>query len=174
MCPFIISMHVTMIDTFTQYILSLLRIAMGWMFLWAFLDKFFGLGFTTAASKSWLQGGSPTFGFLKFGTQGPFKPLFEQMAGNVIVDYLFMFGLLALGVALVLGIGLRAAAVGGSILLLLMWLSHLPPQNNPFLDEHIIYILVLFILSQTNAGNVLGLGEWWSHTSLVQRFPILK
>ena len=47
---------------------GLLRMAVGWIFLWAFLDKLVGLGFATEVGKGWLNGGSPTFGFLNFGS----------------------------------------------------------------------------------------------------------
>ena len=42
----------------------MLRFAMGFIFLWAFFDKVFGLGFATTADKAWIRGGSPTTGFL--------------------------------------------------------------------------------------------------------------
>lgn len=155
-------------------LLALLRIAMGWMFFWAFLDKLFGLGFATKVESSWLSGGSPTSGFLKFATSGPLKTTFESLSGAGWVDWLFMLGLLFLGTALILGIGLRIAALGGSLLLFLMWLSLFPTENNPFLDEHIIYILVLWTLSFSNAGDLWGLGKWWGATLLVKNYPILK
>ena len=75
------------------------RLALGWVFLWAFFDKVFGLGFTTAADKSWLDGTSPTMGFLKFGSKGPFAPFFHMMAGSPIIDWLFMMGLLLIGLS---------------------------------------------------------------------------
>lgn len=50
--------------TAARYMLAGIRIALGWVFLWAFLDKTFGLGFATPSAKSWLNGGSPTNGFL--------------------------------------------------------------------------------------------------------------
>lgn len=49
-----------------KYIWGLLRLGMGWIFFWAFIDKVFGLGFATATGKGWIDGVSPTFGFLKF------------------------------------------------------------------------------------------------------------
>ncbi len=156
------------------YFLALLRIAMGWMFLWAFLDKLLGLGFATKAESAWLSGGSPTTGFLKFATSGPLKESFQNLSGVVWVDWLFMVGLLLLGIALILGIGLRLAGLGGSILLFLMWLALFPTENNPFLDEHIVYILVLWVLSYSNAGNFWGLGKWWWRTTLVKNYPTLK
>ncbi len=157
-----------------QLYLALLRISMGWIFLWAFFDKLLGLGFATTSAKSWLAGGSPTFGFLKFGTTGPFKSIFESMAGNPIVDWLFMLGLLGVGTALVLGIGKKLSTMSGSLLLLLMWLAVLPPKHNPFMDDHLIYIFVLQLLFQLHSGEVFGLGKWWNETSLVKKLPFLK
>lgn len=155
-------------------VFALLRIAMGWIFFWAFIDKVFGLGFATVSNKSWLAGTSPTYGFLKFASQGPFKELFSSLAGNSFVDWLFMLGLLGLGVALLLGIGLRIAAYAGSLLLFFMWLALLFPKNNPFLDEHIIYILVLWILYKTQAGDQWGLGKWWKKQAFVKKYPLLQ
>ncbi|RGA01239.1 hypothetical protein DI270_030565 [Microbispora triticiradicis] len=47
-----------------RYVWAAARIAIGWVFLWAFLDKLFGWGFATPAAKAWINGGSPTTGFL--------------------------------------------------------------------------------------------------------------
>ncbi|MEU1390068.1 hypothetical protein ABZ444_29030, partial [Nonomuraea sp. NPDC005730] len=47
-----------------DYVWAVARIAIGWIFLWAFLDKTFGWGFATPAGKAWVAGGSPTTGFL--------------------------------------------------------------------------------------------------------------
>lgn len=147
---------------------------MGWIFLWAFIDKLFGLGFATSIEKSWLVGTSPTYGFLKFASTGPLRPLFESLAGNVLVDWLFMLGLLGVGSTLMLGIAKKISTYLGSLLLFLMWLAILPPKNNPFMDEHIVYILVLQLLLQLRSGEIFGLGTWWNETSLVKKCPILK
>jgi hypothetical protein len=42
--------------------LNPLRVALGVEFLWAFLDKTFGLGYATPSAKAWIHGGSPTKG----------------------------------------------------------------------------------------------------------------
>jgi thiosulfate dehydrogenase (quinone) large subunit len=49
-------------------LLAAARIAIGWTFLWAFLDKAVGLGFATQRADAWISGGSPTFGYLTFAT----------------------------------------------------------------------------------------------------------
>lgn len=163
-----------MTETKPSIVVGCLRVAMGSIFLWAFVDKLFGLGFATTKEHAWLLGGSPTAGFLTFGTHGPFAHYFQLLAGKAVVDWLFMMGLCLLGLALVLGIGMRMTALSGSVLLGLMWLAALPPKNNPLVDEHVVYILVLWVLYATHAGRVFGVGAWWSKTRLVQRYSFLE
>jgi thiosulfate dehydrogenase (quinone) large subunit len=142
-----------------RYVLALARLALGWIFLWAFLDKTFGLGHETASKAAWIHGGSPTNGFLGFATQGPFADVYHDMAGN--------------GGALLLGVGLRVAAAAGALLMLMMWAAVLPPDNNPFMDDHIVYALVMVALAMLRAGDTLGLGRRWADTALVRRHPWL-
>ncbi|HTE57829.1 MAG TPA: hypothetical protein VK694_03710 [Verrucomicrobiae bacterium] len=164
---------------------ALLRISLGAIFLWAFVDKLFGLGFatcrdaatgsvTTMCSKAWIEGGSPTIGFLKFGTSGPLAEFYQTLAGNTFIDWLFMIGLLSIGVALILGIGVRIATITGSLLLLMMWGAVLPPENNPVLDDHIIYIFVLAGIYRTNGTQAWGLRTWWVKQNVVKKFSILE
>ncbi len=157
-----------------ESLFACLRFAMGWLFLWPFLDKLLGLGFSTKPMEAWISGGSPTAGFLKFGTSGPFAPFFQQLAGQPWVDWLFMLGLLLIGLSLLLGIGLRIAAYSGTILLTAMWLAAFPPLHNPFLDEHLIFSLVLFVLANKDAGQFCGFAKAWSETKLVKDYPFLK
>ncbi|KKQ87948.1 MAG: DoxX family protein [Parcubacteria group bacterium GW2011_GWF2_38_8] len=157
------------------YVLGLLRLVMGWIFLWAFLDKLLGLGFATLPDKAWLAGGSPTSGFLQFGVHGPFASFYQSLAGSALVDWLFMLGLLFIGVSLMFGIFMR---LGGSVGILILFLMYtavgLSPANNLFIDEHIIYILVLIMLVLTDAGQYLGIGNRWGNTSLVGKYRFLK
>src|ERR1700709_1499163 len=67
-----------------------LRLAIGFEFLWAFLDKTFGLGYHTASAKAWVHGGSPTTGFLSGVNTGPLQGTFHSLAGVTFVDWLFM------------------------------------------------------------------------------------
>jgi len=152
--------------------LGVLRIALGFIFLWAFFDKLLGLGFATPAARAWMAGGSPTTGFLK-SAAGTFAPFFNSLSGNMMVDWLFMLGLLGIGTALILGIGMKIATYAGSLLLLLMYLAVYPPTTNPILDDHLIYIIVLFVLLYTNAGEYLGLGKTWKKSKLVKQYSIL-
>ncbi len=48
-----------------------LRLSLGFLFLWAFLDKTFGLGYSTPSAHAWIRGGSPPKGFLSGANVGP-------------------------------------------------------------------------------------------------------
>lgn len=156
-------------------VLGILRLSMGLIFLWAFLDKLLGLGFTTTADKAWLVGGSPTAGFLEFGVHGPFADFFHSLAGVGAVDWLFMLGLLFIGITLTLGIVVKLGGWAGIIMLFLMYLAvGLPPEHHPFIDDHFVYIFVLLAVVWSNAGIYFGLGNKWARTKLVQKFNILR
>ncbi|EXG82489.1 membrane protein [Cryptosporangium arvum] len=159
--------------TATRIVLAATRIVVGWTFLWAFVDKVFGLGYATPAGKGWIDGGSPTQGFLANGAKGPFEGLYHDLAGTAFANWAFMLGLLGIGVAMTLGIGMRIAGVSGSLLYVLMWTVALPPENNPITDDHILGALIVAALVLLGAGNYFGFGTWWRQTALVQRFPWL-
>ena len=133
-----------------KIVLATLRIVMGFIFLWAFLDKVFGLGFTTSPGKAWIKGGSPTSGFLSSAVKGPFVDFFHSLAGVAAVDCVFMAGLLFVGLTLIFNKFVKWGAVAGILMLLFMYLALLWPANNPIIDEHIVYILVLALLFLKN------------------------
>jgi thiosulfate dehydrogenase (quinone) large subunit len=147
------------------------RGSLAFVFLWAFFDKLLGLGFATPPARAWLAGGSPTRGFLLNGTHGPLAGFYQALAGNPVVDAVFMVGLLAIGAALALGIGMRVAAASGAAMMLLMYTAAMPPTNNPLVDDHVVYALVLLLLPSTAAARTFGLGEWWARQPVVQRHP---
>jgi len=149
-----------------------LRIVVGWVFLWAFLDKLFGLGYATPSAKAWLDGGSPTKGFLSSAT-GPFAGFYHDIAGTGWANWLFMLGLAGIGTAFLLGIGTRIAAAAGAIMYLMMFAVVLPPENNPVVDDHIIGALVVVALALFAAGDTVGLGRWWRRLPFVARNPWL-
>jgi thiosulfate dehydrogenase [quinone] large subunit len=164
--------------------LNLLRLALGVEFLWAFFDKLFGLGYATPSAGAWIHGGSPTDGFLSGVSAGPLRGLFNNMAGNPLIDGLFMLGLLGIGAALVLGVALRVAAASGTLLLAMMWFATWPPattaggqptgSNNPVVDDHVITALALIVVGTYVAYSAGYLGRWWAKLDLVQRSPWLR
>ena len=172
--------------------LAVLRIAFGVTFLWAFLDKTFALGFSTGAQfaedgsragidfmaqdAAWLNGGSPTEGFLSFGVppDNPFHGFFTSLAGQTWVDWLFMAGLLGVGVTLLLGVGMRIGTAAGALMYAFMYAASLPLANNPVIDDHLIGVIVMAVLVFGAAGTTWGLGRWWNRTGLVRKYPVLR
>jgi thiosulfate dehydrogenase [quinone] large subunit len=159
--------------TAVRYLSAAIRLSIGFTFMWAFADKLFGLGKATPSAGAWLDGGSPTTGFLS-GVEGPFAGIFNGMAGSAWADWLFMAGLLGVGAALLLGIGIRIAAVSGGLLLVFMWAASLPLDNNPFMDDHLVYALTLGLLALLPAGDTLGFGRPWSRLAIVEQHPFLR
>ena len=159
--------------------LAVLRMATGFVFLWAFFDKAFGLGYATKPANAWFGGGSPTKGFLSRVAVGPFESTFHAWAGAGWADLLFMAGLFAIGVAVTAGIGLRVAAIAGTLMMVLMWAAEWPlaqvdsagqatMSTNPVVDYHIVYALALIVVAWTNAGDTWGFGRRWSHVPAVR------
>ncbi|MCZ6804901.1 MAG: hypothetical protein O7D86_13495 [Proteobacteria bacterium] len=158
-----------------ESIWGVLRITMGWTFFWTFIDKLFGLGFATTAEKAWIAGGSPAFGFLKHGTKGPFAEFYQGLAGNPVVDFLFMAGLLFVGLALMLGISIRLAGFVGALMMIMIYSAgFLPPKHNPLIDNHIIYAILFIGFAITNSGHYFGFGKRWSETKIVKKYPFLE
>lgn len=165
--------------------LALLRIGLGFIFLWPFLDKLIGLGYSTSSAKAWISGGSPTSGFLGHSDVGPFSAMFRSWSGAVLLDWVFMLALLGVGVAVLLGIGLRVSAVAGTVLMASMWIAEWPlarfddvgepsGSTNPLIDYHVIYALGLIVVALCGAGEHLGLGRRWADSDLVRRLPWLR
>ncbi len=167
---------------------GVLRIALGWIFFWAFLDKLLALGFATGrdpetgavdrlGDAAWINGGSPTEGFLSFGlhTKEPFTGIYSDLAGQGWVDWIYMLSMALIGIALLLGIATRLAAIGGAIWMVLFYTAAaIWPENNPFLDDHVIEAIVLVGIAYVGAGRYLGLGRWWEELGFVRRARWLR
>ena len=170
---------------------TVLRILLGWSFLWAFLDKMFGLGFSTcrgfgpegtAASSidylcdaAMIKGGSPTYGLLEYGTKGSHTGgRFTWMASSGPTssgwaDVLFMLALLFGGVALMLGIGTRIAAIGSAILIAFMFLAlDVWPEQNPINSSHLTEFFVYLGIATVGPGS-FSLQRW-----MVKTFPFMS
>lgn len=170
----------SMLTTTAARALAVLRISTGFVFLWAFLDKTFGLGYSTPSAKAWIHGGSPTKGFLSSIDVGPFQSAYHTMAGTWWADWLFMLGMVAIGVALIAGFAMRIAAAAGVLIMAMMWFGEYPlaqhtsagapsASTNPLTDYHFIYAVVLVVLAACYAGYTWGIGRRWAKLPIVQR-----
>jgi len=155
-------------------ILLILRLSLGWVYLWAFVDKIFGFGFNTPHGKAWVDGVSPTLGYLKFATKGPFRDFFVSLAGHPVVDLLFMAGLLFIGVTMASGLFLKFGACAGVLMNILFYISgFMPPEHNPFIDEHMINLCLFLLIAVSADAAALWPVRWWRETALVKKYPIL-
>lgn len=187
----------------TRYWAAIARIALGVVFLWAFLDKTFGLGYATPSEGAWVFAtgdGSPTFGYLTFGVnpEGQLAGFFNSLGESAgvmgaegptlypgsWVNWAFMLALLGAGIALVLGIFMRIGSIGGALLLMMMYLAAAPwaqytdeagsnLSNNPIVDDHLVYAIVLIMLMLFTAERTWGLGKWWQSLGFVKSNPWL-
>lgn len=146
--------------------LAAVRLMIGFVFLWAFLDKTFGLGVSTSSEQSWLSGGSPTTGYLG-SLDGTFGSFFNNLAGNAVVDWLFMLGLLGIGVGLILGIAMRISIISGIAMMMLMWLAALPIATNPLVDDHLVYATVLMFMWFSLSLQRISIGHIWRSLPVV-------
>jgi thiosulfate dehydrogenase [quinone] large subunit len=167
---------------------GVLRLAMGWIFLWAFLDKLLALGFATGRNPetgavdrfgdaAWINGGSPTDGFLQFGlhTKEPFTGFYDSLVGSPLIEWGYMLSMALIGAALLLGIATRLAAWAGVAWMALFYTAAaIWPENNPFLDDHVVYAIVLAGIATVGAGRYYGLGRRWERIGFVAKHPVLR
>lgn len=175
-------------------VIGLLRLAMGWTFLWAFLDKAFALGFSTGrvlndagetvridffGDAAWINGASPTAGAVGFGMKGPLAEPFQNVVGFQMAqtgpavagwfDALYMVSLLLIGLGLMTGVMTRIAAVGGILWMAAFYLgTAIWPEHNPFLDDHLMTIVILVGIILANAGLYWGFGRMWQRVGFVK------
>jgi len=161
--------------TVQEYLLGLLRIFFGFEFLWAFLDKFFGLGIGTAPENSFLAGAPLTEGYLSFVTNpnSPFAFVFNGPDAllvqlGIFVDLAYLGMLLVGGITLISGIGVRIGGLSTFIFFFSVWLATFPPANNPFIESHFLQMWILLFFVISNSGYWLGFGERW-HNFLESR-----
>jgi thiosulfate dehydrogenase (quinone) large subunit len=152
--------------------LGIVRVLLGFVFLWSFLDTTFGL-YSTPPTESWLAGESPAAGYLA-SLDGTFAGVFHAMAGQAWVDWLYMLGMGLVGMALLLGIGMRLAAVGAVCLMGALYLTSLPLEHNPVVDEHLVYLVLAVALALSQAGDTFGMGRRWSALPIVRTLPWLS
>jgi len=134
---------------FRKVSLFLLRVSLGWMFLYA--------GITKVLDSTWTSAGY-------LNNAKTFVSFYQWLASPGIipwVDLVNQWGLTLLGIALILGIFVRISALLGALLMLLYYfpvLSFPYAGTHSFLvDDHIIYVFSLLVLSFSKAGRTWGL-----------------
>jgi thiosulfate dehydrogenase [quinone] large subunit len=137
--------------------LVLLRVLIGWHFLYEGLAKLINPYWTSAGyllESEWIFAGL-------------FKALAEQPILLPIVDFINVWGLILIGTCLIAGLFVRYVALAGVVLLLLYYLAHPPliglesplPKEGSYLliDKNLIEAVALLVLALFPTGHILGL-----------------
>ncbi|MEX2054573.1 MAG: DoxX family membrane protein [Candidatus Andersenbacteria bacterium] len=146
-----------------QLPLFLLRVALGWLFFYSGITKVLNPEWSAAG---YLAGAKTFSGLYQWFAQPEILP---------VINAINEWGQLLLGIALLLGIVVRLASVGGALLMLMYYF---PVLEFPYIgrtafliDEHIIYALALWVLAAFRAGRVWGLETWCSQLPLCSKYP---
>jgi thiosulfate dehydrogenase [quinone] large subunit len=157
--------------------IAALRVVVGWVFLYAGIEKIFGAEPFTAA------------GFLQFGTAGtapgaaegaivnPTQTFWVDLASNAsamgVIDILVPFGQVAIGAALILGLGTRLAGAMGFLMM-----SFITIAAWDFAFGIVNYTAVLAItallLGIMRAGELYGVDAIVDEQPVVKRTPALQ
>ncbi len=160
-----------------QISIAALRVVVGWVFLYAGIEKIFGAEPFSAA------------GFLQFGTAGtapgaaegaivnPTQAFWVDLASNTaaigVIDFLVPFGQVAIGAALILGLGTRFAGAMGFLMM-----SFITIAAWDFAFGIVNYTAVLAItallLGVMRAGETYGVDAIVDEQPVVKRTPALQ
>ncbi len=165
--------------------LAAIRIVLGWGFLYAGLSKFLMIGsgepFTAA-------------GFLKFGTAGtwpgveaaegaapvvvnPTVDLWAAIAANPtllsITDTLVVFGQIAIGAALILGLATRFAGIMGFVMMTFLTIAAWD-FGHGIVNQTSLYAIVALALGLAHAGKAYGLDGVIEKVQLVRENGVLR
>lgn len=141
------------------YALVILRIAIGWHFLFEGLSKLFTPAWTSADYlflSNWI-----------------FAPFFHWIASHPdilgMVDFMVTWGLILIGLALFLGIFDRLASIAGMVLVALFWFANPPltaldfgiPHEGNYLvvDKNLVEFIALLVLCLFSTGKYIGLAH---------------
>lgn len=140
----------------TDTAIVLLRLALGWMFLYAGLTKVVNPEWT---AKGFLEHANTFSGFYGWLASPNILP---------IVDLLNQWGLTLIGAALILGILVRCSSHLGALMMLLYYFPALKfpkvGEHAYLVDEHIIYITAFLVLASMSSNHIWSLsGLFKSH-----------
>lgn len=138
-------------------VLVVARVLMGWYCLFE--------GVVKLMNPNW-----SSFAFLN-DSQGWFAGLFKEMASNPglvsVIDFLNVWGLIAIGLGLILGILTRIATLSGIVLISLYCLSHpslieanymMPSSDTAmWVGKNLIFVFLLLILLLFPTGHIIGI-----------------
>ena len=160
-------------ETWIGYSLLALRFVMGWTFLLP--------GIQQAWDPNWSASGLLLYGIPE---GNPLAGLWTTLGQDWVwlITPMNSIGLTLIGLALILGVFVRFAAFWGSVMMFFYYLAALhggllaglPLENGFVVDDHIVYIMILFGLGALGSGRILGLDAKLEALDVVERYPRLK
>jgi thiosulfate dehydrogenase [quinone] large subunit len=142
------------LTTAQGYALVLLRILIGWHFLYEGIIKAYNPSWT---AKGYLLSASIL------------KPFFAWLAGDSlisVIDFLNIAGLIGVGISLLIGIKVRWGCIGGILLLLMYYLAHPPFPSLPqgpaegsywVVNKNLIEMVALYVIYQFPLISLFGI-----------------
>lgn len=137
-----------------QFALVVLRFSIGW--------HLFYQGFGKIVAVDW-----SSYGYLS-ASWGPFLWIAESPTLLALSDFVMVWGLIVTGILLMIGLFSRVAAIGGMLLLLLIYIA-MPPLDYAgfvistaegselYVNKTLIEVLALMVVASFPTGNMLGL-----------------
>lgn len=138
-----------------------LRLALGWIFLYAGLSQVFNPEFSAVGLLS---------------NAKTFPDLYAWLATPGVVDvvnFLASWGHVLIGLSIISGIALRMSIPFAVLLNILYWLPRLdfPYVGHGFIvDSHIVYAIGMIYLLTANAGRYFSLETWLEKRTLVNKW----
>ena len=153
-------MNNTNYSTWQLWSLVILRVAIGWHFLYEGITKLF--------NPDW-----SSLGYL-MDSGGVFEGLFHSIAGNAallnVMDFLNVWGLILIGAGLIVGLFTRVAAISGIVLLAFYYFSHpaiigatydIPSEGSYlWVNKNLIELLTLWVIFLFPTWKAVGLDRY--------------
>ncbi|MBT3282961.1 DoxX family protein [bacterium] len=133
----------------TDSAIVLLRLALGWLFLYAGLTKVVDPSWT---SKGFLEHANTFSGFYGWLASPNVLP---------VIDLLSQWGLTIIGAVLILGILVRFSSYLGALMMILFYFPALTfpyvGEHSFIVDEHIIYVAAFLVLASMSSNHMWSL-----------------
>lgn len=144
-----------MLNIKSKIAIFLLRIFLGFMF--------FSSAFSKILNPKWTSAG-----YLQ--NAKTFTSFYQWLASPNLIkitDFLNEWGMLFIGLGLIFGLAVKLASFFGIIMMFLYYLPILQfpyADKNIIVDQHIIFILIFFLLIVFDAGKIWGLDSFRKRT----------
>lgn len=144
----------------TSWLLTILRILVGWHFMYE--------GITKLINPSW------TAKYYLMGSKWIFADLFHSMASSPgvmnIVDFMNVWGLILIGLSLIIGLYVRWSSIAGAVLLFFYFVAYPPILGYTFgaitegtyqwVDKNLIELVLLIVFASVPADMMFGGDRW--------------